>query len=56
MALCFQGMVEGIWVVTDISGPWDEPFVRNTEKTTKDKFKIDWDSIKIDDLIKDKRK
>ena len=56
VALLFQGMVEGVWVVTDINGPWDEPFVRNMEHDPEDHFDIDWDSINIDELIPQRRK
>ena len=56
VALLFQGMVEGVWVVTDIDGPWDEPYVRNVEHDPEDHFNIDWDSINVDDLIQDRRK
>ena len=49
-------MVEGVWVVTDIDGPWDEPYVRNIEHDPEDHFNIDWDSINVDDLIQERRK
>ena len=49
-------MVEGVWVVTSITGPWGEPFLRDVEHDPEDHFDIDWTSINVDDLYPQRRK
>ena len=49
-------MVEGVWVVTSITGPWGEPFLRDVEHDPEDHFDIDWTSINVDDLYPKRRK
>ena len=49
-------MVEGVWVVTAITGPWGEPFLRDVEHDPEDHFDIDWTSINVDDLYSQRRK